>query len=109
MAITQCEYHEAIIATDGSGDVTKGAVIDRATAIARRSSGGDVVVCGPDPRENRREASAIETAACGVGNVIRHGAHGTAGSNALNHYQAKVPPPRGHCFYETQGRKAKSS
>jgi hypothetical protein len=106
-AVSQCRYFEATVAACGSGDVTRGAEISKQAAIDRRQSGDDVVVWGPDPAENRREASDIETAASGVGNVIRHGAHGMAGANALNHYQAITPPPRGHTFYETKSQKAK--
>ena len=56
-------------------------------------------LCGPDAKENQQASAAVEAAASGVGNVIRHGAHPMAGPNALNHYQAIVPPPAGHCFY----------
>jgi len=106
-AVSQCRYFEATVAADGSGDVIRGAEISQKAAVDRRKSGDDVVVCGPDPAENRREASAIETTASGVGNVIRHGAHGMAGANALNHYQAITPPPPGHSFYESKSQKAK--
>jgi NAD(P)-dependent dehydrogenase (short-subunit alcohol dehydrogenase family) len=102
-----CSYHEAVLATDGSGDVTKGAGIGRQIAVDRRKAGNDVVVCGADPKENRREAREIEIAASDTGNYILHGAHSSPGANALNHYQAIAPPPHGHCFYETKGRKAK--
>ncbi len=104
----QCKYYEATLATDASGDVTKGVEVDKQEAIDYfRKNGYDLVVCGPDPTENRREASNIEHAASGVGNVILHPANADAGANALNHYQAINPPPHGHCFYETKGRKAK--
>jgi hypothetical protein len=106
-AAKQCKYYEATLATDASGDVTKGLEIGKQSAIDRRKNGDDVVVCGPDTRENRREASTIEHAASDVGNVIHHPAHPSAGANALNHYQAIKPSPKGHCFYETKGRKAK--
>jgi hypothetical protein len=101
------KYHEATVVPGGGGAVVKGAEISKQAAIDRRKNSGDIVVCGPDVRENRREAAEVETAASGVGNVIRHGAHGLAGPNALNHYQAITPPPTGHCFYETKSQKAK--
>ena len=103
----QCRYYEATLAADASGDVTKGLEIDKQSAIDRRKNGNDTVVCGPDPRENRREASSVEHAASGIGNVIHHAAHANSGPNALNHYQAISPPPTGHCFYETKSQKAK--
>lgn len=103
----QCKYYEAKVAIDRSGDVTKGAEISKPEAVARRKKGGDIVVCGPNSRENRNEAAAIEQSASGVGNYRRHAANGKAGPNALNHYQAISPPPKGHCFYETTSQKAK--
>ena len=106
-AVLQCKYYEATLATDASGDVTKGLEIDKQGAIDRRKNGDDVVVCGPDSTENRHEARSIEQAASGVGNFILHQAHANAGVNALNHYQAINPPPKGHCFYETKSQKAK--
>jgi hypothetical protein len=103
----QSKYYEATLATDASGDVTRGLKIDKQEAIDLRKNGDDVVVCGPDPKENRREARSIEQAASAVGNFILHPAHASAGANSLNHYQAINPPPKGHCFYETKGRKAR--
>ncbi len=106
-ALPQCTYYEASLAADASGDVIKGLGIDKQEAIDLRKNGDDVVVCGPDPRENRREASDIEHTASGVGNIILHPAHVGAGASSLNHYQAINPPPKGHCFYETNSQKAK--
>jgi hypothetical protein len=102
-----CNFYVALLAADGSGDVSKGAELTKQDAIASRKNDINVVVCGPDPKENRRQAAEVEQATSGVGNYRRHAAHGTAGPNALNHYQAIVPPPDGHCFYETGSQKAK--
>ncbi len=107
VAELRCKYHEATVATDGSGDVIKGLEVDKQEAIDLRKNDEDVVISGPDPKENRREASNVEQAASGVGNFILHPAHASAGANALNHYQAINPPPKGHCFYETKRQKAK--
>jgi len=101
-AAPQCKYYEATLATDASGDVTKGLEIDKRAAIDRRKKGDDVVICRPDPRENRREASSIEHAASGIGNVIHHAAHANSGPNALNHYQAINPPPCGPLLLRNQ-------
>jgi hypothetical protein len=104
---SRCKFYEAALAADSSGNVIKSLEIDKQEAINLRKNGYDVVVCGPDPKENRREASNIEQAASGIGNIILHPAHASAGTHSLNHYQAINPPPTGHCFYETKGQKAK--
>jgi len=104
----QCECYEATLATDQSGDVIKGLKLEKQEAIdLYRRNGYDIVVCGSDPRENRRAASNIEHMASGAGNVIHHPGHASAGANSLNHYQAIIPPPAGHCFYETKSQKAR--
>jgi hypothetical protein len=96
--------HEAFCAQDGSGGVRRGRTLTRAEAIHHRRSNGDVVVCGPNPFDNSREAHAIE---CAVGPCIPDGPHlDVAGSLALPHFQQRVPPPLGHTFYETPVRKA---
>ena len=99
--------HEAICARDGSGGVSKGAVLTDAQAVARRQRGEDVVVCGSDPFVNARKAHAIESA---VGPCKPDGPHAdVAGALALPHFQQKMPPPLGHSFYETPIRKAVST
>jgi hypothetical protein len=95
---------EATRATDGSGAVRRGRALTRAEAISRRRSGGDVVVCGPDPLANPREAYAIESA---VGPCVPDGPHlDVAGALALPHFQQRAATPEGHTFYETPVRKA---
>jgi hypothetical protein len=84
-AAQECKDYEATLATDFSGDVIKRLEVDKQKAIHLRRNGDNVVVCGPNPHENRREASTIEHAASGVANVILHPAHANAGTNALNH------------------------
>lgn len=99
--------HEAALAGGPSGAVIRGAEIDPATAIARRRAGQDVVICGDDTAVNRGLAQAIETA---VGPWLRQVPHTrTAGPLALPHFQQKTPPPEGHCFYETDRRKARKN
>lgn len=74
--------------------------------VNRRKQGLDIVVCGLSDRSNRNKAADIERAAIGIGGYIRHGAHPSAGKNALPHYQPRTRPPDGHSFYETKGQKA---
>jgi hypothetical protein len=95
--------HEATRASGPSGAVTRGAEIDEAIAIVRRKAGLDVVVCGKDIDANRAVAQAIETA---VGPWKLQRFHKRAGPLALPHFQQVKPPPHGHCFYETDRRKA---
>lgn len=96
--------HEAICSRDGSGGVHLGASLNRTEAIRQRLAGGDVVVCGPDPFANAREAHAIES---GVGPCVPDGPHvDVAGVLALPHFQQRSAPPDGHTFYETPVRKA---
>ena len=83
----------------------RGAEIDFASAVARRGTGFDVVVCGEDGNANRAQARAIETA---VGPCQRSDPHlGSAGPHALPHFQQVTPPPAGHTFYETGKRRAR--
>lgn len=96
--------HEAERASGPSGAVLAGAVNDFKTAVTRRQSGLDVVVCGEDGIANRRLAGAIETA---VGPCQRSDPHRRAGPLALPHFQQESPPPEGHTFYETANRKAR--
>ena len=74
-------------------------------AVDRRKNGYNVVVCGPDPKANRTRAEQIEINA--NGNVVHHGPSGTAGVNALWHYQPNPRGPQGHTFYESSGRSAR--
>lgn len=92
-------------ATPGAnGAVVKGAAITQSQAEARRQSGLDVVVCGPDLAANRRLAGLIELNA--NGSAKRCPPHPSAGVHALPHYQPDPRPPDGHTFYETPNRKA---
>lgn len=88
----------------GDGSVVRGRAITQAEAEARRRSGQDVVVCGPDLPSNRRLAGAIERSASG--NAKRCPPHARSGPNALPHYQPDPRPPAGHTFYETPNRRA---
>jgi len=85
--------------------VLRGTEIDVATAIARRRSGLDVVVCGANLKANRALAASIESAVGPCQRGIPHSRH--AGPLALPHFQQAAPPPAGHTFYETEHRKAK--
>ncbi len=96
--------HEAERASGPSGAVLWGAEITQAEAVARRSAGLDVVVRGDDQKANRRLAGAIEAAA---GPCYRSEPHERAGPAALPHWQQEIAPPAGHCFYETDRRKAR--
>jgi hypothetical protein len=102
----QPAIHEATRATDGSDAVDRGAALSRKQAIARRKSGGDIVVCGPDTMQNDQLAGEIEvTATSAGGKCIYHGPHG--GPLSLPHWQQKDPPPEGHSFHETNKRQAR--
>jgi hypothetical protein len=90
--------HEATIASDGSGAVFKGAIIDESAAVARRKAGLDVVVCGKELAANRALACRIETQASP--RYVRHPPHMSAGPMSLPHYQPDPRPPDGHTFYE---------
>lgn len=97
--------HEASLASGPSGSVLRGAELTREIAIARRLTGQDVVICGNDFKANRRLALDIESS---VGTCERHEPHDAlAGPASLPHFQQKVQPPSGHCFYETSRRKAR--
>lgn len=93
--------HEALLGVDGK--VFKGAALTDVAAAARRKVGQDVVVCGDDIMLNQQAARAIENQ---VGPAVIHGGHVRAGPYALPHWQQKTPPPTGHCFFETDKRKA---
>jgi len=97
--------HEAERVFGPLGMVGRGAKIDFASAVARRQTGEDVVVCGDNIDHNRSLAQAIEAA---VGLCMRAPPHKrTAGPLALPHFQQHTPPPEGHTFYETDKRKAR--
>jgi hypothetical protein len=82
-----------------------GAEIDFVAAVARRQLELDIVVRGTDHEANKRLARDIEAA---VGPYMRGPPHvGTAGPQALPHFQQAQPPPKGHSFYETARRKAR--
>jgi len=67
--------------TGANGAVVRGQVITQDQAEARRKAGQDVVVCGPNLRENRRLAGAIERNA--NGSAKRCPPHESAGDHAL--------------------------
>ncbi len=96
--------HEATLASGPSGAVLKGPELDLAAAVVRRKNGEDVIVCGDDTDENRRQAQAIESA---VGFWVRQDAHERAGPDALPHFQQKSRSPPGHSFYETARKKGR--
>jgi hypothetical protein len=104
-ATSEPTIHEAERASGPSGAVLWGAAIDLAAAVARRQIGLDVVVRGAELKLNRRLALKIEST---VGPAMPGRPHRTmAGPLALPHYQQIMPPPSGHCFYETSNRKAR--
>jgi len=91
-------------ATRGNlGRVIRGEVITELKAVLERLAGRDIVVCDGAPRENRAVAHRIEDA---VGPNERQDPHESAGPYALPHFQQRQPPPPGHAFYETAGKKA---
>lgn len=98
--------HEAELASGPSGAVEYGAEIDFGAAVARRRTGGNVVIRGDDVDANRRLAGQIEAA---VGPCRRGDPHRSAGPHALPHYQPHRRPPDGHTFYETSRRKARKA
>jgi hypothetical protein len=96
--------HEATLASGPSGAVIRGAEIDRDTAIARRVTGGNVVVCGDDLAANRELARGIEATVGPYKRQVPHRRH--AGSHALPHFQQQDPSHPGHASYETPKRRA---
>jgi hypothetical protein len=97
--------HEAEPAPGPSGAVWYGAEIDLDAAAARRQAGLDVVVRGEDTDANRRLAGRIEAA---VGPPTRpQPPERRAGPLALPHFHQQSRDPKGHCFYETEHRKAR--
>jgi len=98
--IGHATIHEATCLTDGG--VKKGRVITQAQAESLRKNGLDVVVCGPQHRENMRLAKAIEQNANGRWKLCPP----QAGQNSLPHCQPDPRPPAGHTFYETAKRHA---
>ena len=102
---TERTIHEAELDSGASGAVLRGSELDMHGAVARRRAGQDVVICGPDTGENRRLAFEVEA---GVGPVSKPQApHERAGPMALPHFHQRHRSPDGHCFYETDKRKAK--
>jgi hypothetical protein len=99
-SIAAPRIHQARLRDDGGVDKCR--EISEAEAVAERSAGGEVVVCGPEPDQNSAVAKRIELTA--NGSYIRHGKHHVQG---LNHYQPAARPPKGHTFYETKSSKAR--
>ncbi len=99
--------YEATLESGPSGWVVRGSEIDLATAIARRQSGRDVVVCGGAVKANRSLARTIET---GVGTPTRpQHPHKNAGPHALPHFHRESRAVDGHTFYETDNPQRKAS
>lgn len=55
-SISKPRIHAATIASDGSGAVVKAEEIDEVTAVGRRRTGLDIVVCGSELRQNHDKA-----------------------------------------------------
>lgn len=99
--------YEATLGAPGTGSVIRvPPPIAEPQAVVLRRAGGEIVVCGANLAANRAAAQAIEQAAVGAGNWIRHPPHLNAGPNALPHFQPNPRPPAGHSFYETPNRQA---
>ena len=96
--------YAATLGRDGA--VVKEAEIDETEAVAMRSRGEDVVVCGSDHVANLRQAKSIEQQAHGP-DVVNCPPHPTAGARALPHFHPRSRHVGGHCFYETKRLKAK--
>ena len=104
-AVPPPTIHEAELASGLSGIVYWGPVIEFAAAVARRMTGGNVVVRGDILAANRALTRTIESA---VGPCQRSDPHKRhAGPFALPHFQQRTSPPTGHTFYETDKRKAR--
>lgn len=100
------KIYEATLAPGVSGAVIRGAEIDQRTALGRRKTGENVVVCGDSLTATRSMAYGIESA---IGPCERHKPHDQlAGALALPHFQQTNRALKGHTFYETENRKAKA-
>jgi hypothetical protein len=100
----ESEAPRAFSATRGSrGRVIRGIELTEAEAIAERFLGHDIVICGPDRKLNRALAQRIENA---VGPNEPDAPHKKEGPYALPHFHQQSRDPDGHCFYETDRRKA---
>jgi hypothetical protein len=98
--------HEAAPASGPSGAVLKGPAIDFDAAVARRSAGLDIVVCGDNLAANRNLARQIEAT---VGPPTRpQPPHEDAGPSALPHFHQQSRSPEGHAFYETENPRKKA-
>jgi hypothetical protein len=99
--------HEAERVPGPSGGVFRGAELDFDSAVARRQTGKDVVVCGDNEDANRLFAGRVEAA---VGPRTRaQPPERKAGPQALPHYHQLSRNPDGHTFYETSRRKARKN
>ena len=97
--------HKASGVLDASGVVEWWDVLTEHEAVDRRKQGLDIVVRGPDGKQNRRKAREIEMQ---VGTpVVFDLPHARAGPRALPHYHQDSRSPEGHSFYEVGGRKAR--
>ena len=74
-------------------------------AVALRQAGQDVVVCGADAIVNRHLAGRIKAAVGWRGRP--QPPEPKAGPQALPHFHQASRHPGGHCFYETDQRKAR--
>src|SRR5215207_4536200 len=96
--------HAAERASGPSGVVEWGEELSVADALQRRLQGLDIVVRGPDGKENRRLAREIEEA---IGPAVFDLPHARAGPHALPHYNQVTRSPGGHSFYDVGKRKAR--
>ena len=98
--------HEAELVPGPSGAVQYGSEIDEPAAVARRVSGGDIVVRGDDTTRNRSLVRAIESRV-GPPSRPQFPHTTTGGRGALPHFHQASRSPSGHAFYETDRRKAR--
>lgn len=96
------ENREAVRLPGANGAVQKGSVLTDPQAVARRTGGDDVVVCGTaSSMANAGQALGIERT---VGPCRHHARHPRRGPLSLPHYQQQAqqnqPQHPGHTFYE---------
>lgn len=104
---TTPKIFEAELASGPSGAVEYRRELTRDEAVQRRHQGRDVVVCGDQLKANRRLAREIEAA---VGRPTKpQPPEPLAGPLALPHFHQESRDPDGHCFYETDKKKARKA
>ncbi len=103
-AVVQPTIHEAELESGPTGAINYGPEITEEDAIHRRRKGLDIVVRGLGIAP-KKLAEQIERS---LGFAIADPPHtSTAGPLALPHYHQASRNPGGHCFYETDKRKAR--